>query len=156
MVFLFWIPHVFTHICIGGFYAAIWLIQADLAWHPQWLGLPGHNANLPCCKCGLPKEEILQVHAIKPNLGTNREFLERLEQRQWKIVLWDLVPGAHVSPDIMHTTWLGTDTYFLGSVLGICLDYKFDGNLDDMTAALLKQLAQRKLILKCCQFAFDP
>ena len=98
-------------------------------------------ANLPCCKCGLTKEQILQVHAIKPKLYTNKEFLERLEQRQWKISLWDLVPGAHVSPDIMHTKWLGTDTYFLGSVLSICLDHKFDGNLDDMTTALLKQLS---------------
>ena len=40
------------------------------------------------------------------------------------------VSGLTVTPDIMHTKWLGVDTYLLGSAMAVMLKFKFNSDVD--------------------------
>jgi len=123
----------------GGFFATVWQVQADMAWHPSWLGLPGHNSLYPCVHCRLHKTELFDVKTLKKQeLNTHDDFQKILDNRTFKIELWKLVGGCHVTPDLMHTKWLGVDQYLLGSALAI-LHEKF-GSLNEMHEALLAHL----------------
>ena len=123
----------------GGWFATIWLVQADLAWRPQWLGLPGHNANLPCQLCSSPKEEIFDISPTQvPKLMSKDEWLERFETSRRFVDLFTVtgLTGQHVSPDLMHTKWCGVDTYLNGGCLAVLLEHKFDNKLDVLLPAL--------------------
>ena len=40
------------------------------------------------------------------------------------------VSGLNVTPDIMHTKWLGVDAYLLGSAMAVMLKFKFNSDVD--------------------------
>ena len=108
-----------------GFFGTVWQVQADMAWHPSWLGLPGHNSIYPCIHCQLSRDELYDVYKKKHQLNTHDDFLQVIQPRKFQISLWELVGGCHVTPDLMHTKWLGVDQYLLGSAVAI-LKEKFD------------------------------
>lgn len=109
-----------------------------MAWHPSWLGLPGHNSIYPCVHCSLSRDELYDVYKKKHCLHTHQDFLNAIRYRAFRISLWDLVGGCHVTPDLMHTKWLGVDQYLLGSALAM-LNQKF-GSINEMQEALLAHL----------------
>lgn len=119
----------------GGYFACLWQIQCDLAWHPQWLLLPGHNARSPCQLCNASREELFSIdHEHHPRIMTPGEWRARFQGIPRSINLWNVpgLSGLHVSPDIMHTKWLGCDTYLLGSVLKLLYDIKFQRQIGDL------------------------
>ena len=98
-------------------------IQADLAFHPSWLGLPAHNSLEPCQLCGVHRSKLLCRPF--PRLFTADEWQARFAAK--RSPLFSEVPGLSglaVQPDLMHTKHLGTDQYLLGSTLELLLRRK--------------------------------
>ena len=95
-------------------------IQADLAFHPSWLGLPAHNSLEPCQLCGVHRNNLLARPF--PRLFTADEWQACFAAK--RSPLFSEVPGLSglaVQPDLMHTKHLGTDQYLLGSTLELLL-----------------------------------
>ena len=82
-------------------------IQADLAFHPSWLGLPAHNSLEPCQLCGVHRSKLLCRPF--PRLFTADEWQARFAAK--RSPLFSEVPGLSglaVQPDLMRTKHLGT------------------------------------------------
>ena len=116
----------------GGYFGSVWQIQADLAWHPTWLGLPAHNALEPCQLCPAARENLFSItKRRKPVLHNAAEWRLRFDgPKLMKLFTVPGVSGLTVSPDIMHTKWLGVDTYLLGSAMAVMLKFKFNSDVD--------------------------
>ena len=89
----------------GAYFAAVWQVHCDLAWHPQWLLLPGHNGKLPCQLCMSSRENLFQPRRqTHPNIMSPLEWKARFTIIPRTISLWKVpgLTGLHLNPDIMH------------------------------------------------------
>lgn len=151
---------------IGGFFATVWQLQCDLAWHPQWLLLPGHNSNHPCHLCETHKSDLYQItRARKPHIMTPDQWRNRFTGCARTVALWEVtgLTGLHCSPDLMHCKWLGTDAYLLGSALAVLFKFKYNQDLDNLLDDLSRLLFCRfscaccsKVAVGCSEFLATP
>lgn len=83
--------------------------------------------------------------STQPSLLSAQEWRDHFGASSRYVALFDVpgVTGLNVNPDIMHTKWLGTDTYLLGSAICIMHRFKFGKNM----AALIDALRQHLEIL---------
>ena len=67
----------------------------------------------------------------KPVLHNAAEWRIRFDgPKLMKLFTVPGVSGLTVTPDIMHTKWLGVDTYLLGSAMAVMLKFKFNSDVD--------------------------
>lgn len=119
-----------------GFYAVLWCIKADLDFMWSFYGWPRGNSATPCalCPCTLRADDcpwsdfrspgsewMTRIYGGDQWLGLNPP-----DQRQPLLTL----PGVTIlsmAVDWMHCKYLGTDQYFLGSVLFLMVYHLLPG-----------------------------
>ena len=138
----------------SGFFGALWVIKGDLDWCGKILKLPQYNSLSPCafCPCNtttMPwtdwrKDAALWVRNIWDN-------------RLWAAAFPDCHPlfkleGVGIlalGADLMHIKHLGTDQYFLGSVLHLLVYSMMPGiaaaNLEEVWRLCLEFFSQHRV-----------
>ena len=98
----------------GGFFAVVWVVQADLDWLRNVLGLGGTCFLCEADRDGLPWTDCRRNASWIPTTYTNVSHAAHFPNRH---ALFRKVPGLGVTsviPDVLHTKHLGVDAYFCG------------------------------------------
>ena len=123
-----------------GYFAVLWVIESDLDFLAVFWDFPRHTAAMPCafCPCtnrhgGIPWYDF--------SLAPPAPWMTQFRDVQYMLDNHDLFPNAMytipgVTPmtvciDWMHTKYLGTDQYFLGSVLWVLCNLLMDEGHND-------------------------
>ena len=141
-----------------GFYCVLWLIRADLEFLFLTMKLANYNCAVNPCNLCLANDNVRNFRDARRGLAqwmksvwTNETFKRAHPDRHPLLNL----PGVGIlayAPDILHTKHIGTDGYFLGSVLELLCFYmlanspqeNFDTIWQDIRAAYSRSTARSK------------
>ena len=129
----------------GGFRLILWVLRADLDWLCKRLRLASFRAcQCICCLASpspaLPwtdcRDNALWLETIWTEDAWRRAFPNRHR-------LFRHVPGAGVGlyvPDYLHTKLIGTDCYYMASVMHLLIYYIMSGSVLENLAELVKNI----------------
>ena len=125
----------------NGYFGCLWLIKGDLDWYGKIMRLPQYNSLSPCAFCPantttMPWTDWRKSEALwTKHIWTNCTWREQFPNCHPIFK----VSGAGIlslAADLMHIKHLGTDQYFLGSVLHMLVYSMMPGtpaaNLDEV------------------------
>ena len=109
----------------GNYFGVVWRVTGDLEYLTNELDLPGVMTDTPCWQCAANRSDI--------------PFTDTRPGARWRTTLYhDAGPSPSPHPvfqikgvtrfmctgDLMHTSCLGVAAYFMGPVVGQCLQYR--------------------------------
>ena len=116
--------HAGKDLCGGSFFMVLWGLPADLEYLGNELKMPHHNSVAPCCVCAAGRStdsphKITDVSMDASWKGTLVTAADGIAQRVTTHKVMNIKGASrfHAPGDLQHTGHLGTDQYFLGSVL---------------------------------------
>ena len=121
------LAHATVHLA-GGFFALLWVIESDLDLLAVFWGVPRTHAHRPCAFCpvtnllGSSPWNNFNLSPAAPWMGAIFDVSHMLahpEHLPNKIFQLPGVSPLTVPIDWMHTKYLGTDQYFLSSVMNV-------------------------------------
>ena len=122
-----------TEVAGGCFCLSLWSGRYDLDFCTKSLGMASHNAS-SCSKCPASSAGPMLYTDIRPNASW---VAARYTDNQYKLNfpnrhrIFRSIPGFGIHmyiPDILHTKHLGTDAYFLASVIVYIIRFMMPGD----------------------------